>query len=164
MDEGGATMLISTLVALVLTGALALPVWAQTAPVPPVSPSAPAAGGSASALSVIAVIAVLLLALAVTVKLFDLRRKRESEAVQLQAQVSDALLRDPALFNLPITPTAQVPFWSGSPATIEIAGQVPDPETRARVIRMATQEAERIRPDVKIEDRLAVVATMVRAA
>jgi hypothetical protein len=157
-------MLITTLVALVLTGAMALPVWAQTAPAPPVGPSAPAAGGSASALSVIAVIAILLLALAVTVKLFDLRRKRESEAVQLQAQVSDALLRDPALFNLPITPTARVPFWSGSPATIEIAGQVPDPETRARVIRIARQEAERIRPDITIEDRLAVVPIAVRAA
>ena len=28
------------------------------------------------------------------VKLFDLKRKRESEGVQLQAQLSDALLRE----------------------------------------------------------------------
>jgi hypothetical protein len=155
-------MLISTLVALVLT-ALTGPVWAQTAPAPPMSPSAPAAGG-ASALSIIVVLAVLMLALGVTVKLFDLRRKREGEAVQLQAQVSDALLRDPALFSLPITPTARVPFWSGSPATIEIAGQVPDPEMRERVLRIARAEAKRIRPDVKVEDRLAVVPLAARAA
>jgi hypothetical protein len=156
-------ILISTLVAVVLTGALAGPVWAQTVPAPTMSPSAPAAGG-ASALSIIVVLAVLMLALGATVKLFDLRRKREGEAVQLQAQVSDALLRDPALFSLPITPTARVPFWSGSPATIEIAGQVPDPELKERVLRIARAEAERIRPDVRIEDRLAVVPLAARAA
>lgn len=156
-------MLISTLVALVLTGALTGLVWAQTAPAPPVSPAAPATGG-ASALSIIVVLAVLMLALGVTVKLFDLRRKREGEAVQLQAQVSDALLRDPALFSLPITPTARVSFWSGSPATIEIAGQVPDPEMRERVLRITRTEAARIRPDVQVEDRLAIVPHMARAA
>jgi hypothetical protein len=155
-------MLITILVALVLTGAMVGPVWAQTPPAPPISPSAPATGG-ANALAIIGVLAVLLLLLGVTVKLFDLRRKRESEAVQLQAQVSDALLRDPALFSLPITPTARVPFWSGSPATIEIAGHVPDPEMQARVLRIARGEAERIRPDVRLEDRLAVVP-MARAA
>ncbi len=117
----------------------------------------------AGALSILVVLAVLI-ALGVTVKLFDLRRKREDQAVQLQARVSDALLRDQALFNLPITPTARVPFWSGSPATIEISGVVPDPEMRERVLRIARAEAERIRPDVSIEDRLAVVPLAARAA
>ena len=35
----------------------------------------------------------------VVVKLFDLKQKRESEAVQFQAQLSDALLREPSLVS-----------------------------------------------------------------
>jgi len=52
------------------------------------------------------------------VKLHDLRRRREAEGVPLQAQVSDALLRDPSLFGLAVTPTARVPWWSGTPVTL----------------------------------------------
>jgi hypothetical protein len=89
---------------------------------------------------------------------------REAEAVQLQARISDALLRDSAFFGLPITPTARVPLLKGSPATVEVAGQVPSPAMRDGVFRVVRAEAARIRPDVVIEDRVAVVPTMARAA
>jgi hypothetical protein len=155
-------MAIGTLVTSMLTMVLVGPVWAQTVPSPPTAP--PAGGGDAgSAVTIIVIVAALLLALGVTVKLFDLRHKREAEAVRLQAQVSDALLRDADLFQIPLTPTARVPFWSGSPATIEVAGQVPTAAKREAVLRIVRSEAARVRPDVQIEDRMAVVPT-VRAA
>lgn len=148
---------ISLLIAGMLTAVLAGPALAQTA-------QPPASSGGSSAIPIIVVVGVVLLAIGLTVKLFDLRRKREAQAVQLQAQVSDALLREPQLFNLPITPTARVPFWSGSPATIEVAGQVPTPETKELVLGVVRSEAERLRADVHLEDRLTVVPTVVRAA
>src|SRR5206468_1397035 len=89
----------------------------------------------------------LLVVVGIGVKLYDLKRKREAEAVHLQAQVSDALLREQALFGLPITPTVRVPTWKGSPATIDVAGQVPTPEFRETAIRIIRSEAARIRQD-----------------
>ena len=103
------------------------------------------------------VVLALLAIVGVGVKMYDLKRRREGEAVHLQAQISDALLREQMLFGLPITPTARVPIWRRSPATIEIAGQVPSPEARETALRIIRAEAERIRSDFQIEDRLAVV-------
>jgi hypothetical protein len=105
----------------------------------------------------------LLVAIGVVVKLYDLRRKREAESVHLQAQISDALLRDPALFGLPVAANAHVPLWSGTPATIELTGDVPDPDLRAAVLRIAELEARRIRPDIVIADRM-MLREAVRAA
>lgn len=142
-------------------------VWAQPTAPPPVSPSAvpPSATDSGSALLAAAIIVVaLLILLGITVKLMDRKRRRESEAVQLQAQISDALLREAALFGLPVTPTARVPLWSGTPAIFELRGQVPSPEIKDAVLRLVRRGAARVRPDFHVEDQLAVVPTMVRAA
>ena len=99
------------------------------------------------------------------VKLYDLTRKREAEAVHLQAQISDALPREPALFAVPVTATADVPLWSGTPATIVLSGQVPSRELHDAVLRIVRQESARIRPDVVITDRIVVDPSMaVRAA
>jgi len=84
--------------------------------------------------------------------------------VHLQAQVSDALLREPSLAGLPLTPTVHVPTWTGTPATIEIMGRVSTPEVKDTVLRIVRDEAARIRSDVQIDDRLSVVPTTVRAA
>jgi hypothetical protein len=77
--------------------------------------------------------------------------------------VSDALLREPALARLPLTPTAHAPMWTGTPATIEVTGQVPTPEMKETALRLVRDEAVRIRSDVKIEDRLSVIPS-TRAA
>jgi len=141
--------------------------WAQASPspvMPPATTPPPADAGSGTAIAAVVVVVGLLVIIGVAVKLFDLRRKRESEAVQLQAQVSDALLRDPSLAGLPLTPTARVPIWTGSPATIDITGQVPNDLVKEVALRLVRDEAFRIRPDVQIEDRLSVVPTMARAA
>lgn len=100
----------------------------------------------------------LLVIVGIGVKLYDLKRKREAEGVQLQAQISDALLRDPGLFGLAVTPTAHVPWWSGTPVHLEVVGRVPTPEARERALRLVEAEARQIRSDVEIADRLEVDA------
>jgi hypothetical protein len=107
----------------------------------------------------------LLVIVGVGVKLYDLKRKREAEAVHLQAQVSDALLRDPSVFGLPVTPTAHVPWWSGTPVRLELVGRVPSPEIRERVLQLVEREALQLRPDVALVDRLAIdTAAGIRVA
>jgi hypothetical protein len=147
---------------LLVSGLLAGTAWAQ-APVPPATPIMPAPGaaapvdGSGWIMASILVLG-LFVVVGALVKLFDLRRKREAEAVHLQAQISDALLRDPNLFGLPITPTAHAPLWSGTPVTVEMAGEVPSAAVQESVLRIAWAEAQRIRPDVEIRDRLTIRA------
>jgi hypothetical protein len=141
--------------------------WAQQMAPPSAPPSAVTpntTGGGNAMLAAVIIVAVLLAFLGITVKLLDLKRRRESEAVQLQAQISDALLREAALFGLPVTPTAHVPLWSGTPATIELRGQVPTPEIKDAVLRLVGREAARVRPDFHVEDEVAVVPSMARAA
>jgi hypothetical protein len=139
--------------------------WAQQmAPsAPPSSVSPNPTGGGAMLAATIIVVAVLVF-LGITVKLLDLKRRRESEAVQLQAQISDALLREETVFGLSVTPTAHVPLWSGTPATLELRGQVPSPEAKDAVLRLVRREAARVRPDFHVEDEVAVVPSMARAA
>jgi len=159
MKLQGYVRIVLTLIAIVL---VPLAVWAQATPTPaaPPSTSSGASSGGAGAGMVIGVVLALLIVVGIGVKMYDLKRKREAEAVHLQAQVSDALLREQSLFGLPITPTVRVPTWKGSPATIEVAGQVPSPEIRETAMRIIRSEASRIRPDFEIEDRLTVVPTM----
>jgi len=109
-----------------------------------------------------AVLCVLLLGLAV--KLTDLKRRRASEAAQVQGHLSDALLAEPALSRLPVVPTVQVPLWRGSPAIVQLTGQVPTIELWTAVIVLVEQEAARIRPDVHIYDGLTIAATADRRA
>jgi hypothetical protein len=121
------------------------------------TPAAPAAGGAAGGGMAVAgflVIVGLLVIVGIAVKLYDRKRKRDAEAVHLQAQISDALMREPALAGLVLTPTASVPAWGSGPAAVDISGEVSDARTHELVLRIAREEASRIRPDVHIEDRI----------
>jgi hypothetical protein len=109
--------------------------------------------------SVVLLLVGLLVIVGVGVKLYDLKRKRDAEGVHLQAQVSDALMRDPSLFGLAVTPTAHVPWWSGTPVRLEVVGRVPTSEVRERVVRLCEQEARQLRSDVQIVDLLQIDAT-----
>jgi hypothetical protein len=133
--------------------------WAQSSATAPATSAAPAAGatssGGSAALGFLVILGLLVI-VGVAVKLYDRKRKRDAEAVHLQAQVSDALMRDTRLAGLVLTPTAQVATWGSGPATIEISGDVPDAATRDTVLRVAREEAARLRPDVQIVDRLGV--------
>jgi hypothetical protein len=151
--RGALQSVVATLSLLVLSAVRA---WAQTAPTS--STGRPAgSGGGASPVAMVLVIVSALVFIGVGVKLYDLRRRRESEAVHLQAQISDALMREQLLFGVPIIATARASLWRRSPATIEVAGQVPSPQARETALRIVRAEAERIRSDFQIEDRIAVV-------
>lgn len=113
---------------------------------------------------VVAAILALVVLLGMAVKLYDLKRKREEEAVAAQARISDALLMDAALAGLPLTPTARVPLWSGTPLTLEITGSVPKTELREAAIGVARREMARSRDDFRIEDHIAVDPGFPRAA
>jgi hypothetical protein len=120
---------------------------------PPASGST--SGGGSAALGFLVILALLVL-VGIAVKLYDRKRNRDAEAVHLQAQVSDALMRDARLAGLVLTPTAQVPTWGSGPAVIDITGEVPDASTGDAVLRVARDEAARLRSDVQIVDRLSV--------
>src|SRR5438094_407925 len=118
--------------------------WAQssaTAPATGLAPAAPATSSGGSAALGFLVILGLLVIVGIAVKLYDRKRKRDAEAVHLQAQVSDALMRDARLAGLVLTPTANVPTWGRGPAIIELSGEVPDGAMRDTVLRVAREGA-----------------------
>jgi len=173
------TIALGTLLGMLLPATFVASVWAQAmppgqpgpTPVPqqpgmpsPTAPPPDMSSGEGGLVAFSLVIAVILI-LAIAGKLIDLKHKREEEATLLQARISDALLRDQRLSTLLVTPTASVPIWRRSPATIQVTGQVPTPELRQAVLRLVEREASGIRPDFRVDDRMAVVpSTASRAA
>jgi hypothetical protein len=124
------------------------PVVAQT---PAAAAPGESAGNAGAILGIVGVAAVLLTVVGIGVKMFDLKRRRQAEAVQLQAQLSDALLREG---GLTMTPTAHIPLWAGGPVTVEVSGPPSSPEGREAALRLVEREAARIRPDVRVIDRI----------
>jgi hypothetical protein len=61
------------------------------------------------------------------------------------------------LNGLHITPTARVSGWRSSEMTLEVAGEVPTPELRERVMRLVSAEAWKLRPEVQTVDHLFIV-------
>jgi hypothetical protein len=162
---------IGTTNAGLVTSALALVawpaknVWAQGVVGPQASGSASGGAtpsGSVTTAVVVASLLAVLVVLGALIKMLDLKRKRDTEAVVVQARISDAVLRDPRLFSLPITPTAHVPLWKGTPVTVEVAGQVPSDDLRDAAIGLIEREAAQLGPEVRVESRIGVVPTMAR--
>jgi hypothetical protein len=154
-----------TRAALAAAGALsttATAAWAQVSPTPAPMPSPEMTNGS-GAFMVAALVVALLIAVGVMVKLYDLRRKREDEAVALQARLSDALLADPSLSSLPLVPTVRIPM-RGSPVTVEIVGTVPRPEFRQAAVDLVVREAARSVKSYRVDARISVDSMMQRRA
>jgi hypothetical protein len=63
---------------------------------------------------------------------------------------------DANLAGLPLTPTAHLPLWRGTPLVIEITGAVPREELRDAAGDVAKREIARSRSDFQIDDRIAV--------
>ena len=138
--------------------------WAQGVVGPQASSNA-SGGAQSSAMTtavVVASILAVLVILGALIKMLDLKRKRDGEAIVVQARISDAVLRDPRLFSLPITPTAHVPLWKGSPVTVEVGGHVPSEDLRQAAIHLVEREASQLGPDVRIESKIGVEPTMAR--
>lgn len=115
---------------------------------------------------VIAFVAVILLfvAVAVAVKGYDRSRKREDEAVALQARISNALMVEPSLTGLPLAPTVRVPRWRREPVMIELSGWVPRPALRQAAINLVIREVESMGKSCVLQDRVAVNAEWLRRA
>jgi hypothetical protein len=137
----------------IIITALTSSAWAQL----PTTPSAPSGGTTGGVALVVGLAVALIVIIGVGVKLYDLTRKRESEALQLQSQLSDALLREPGFLGLALTPTVHAAKWKKSPPTVEISGHVPTREVHDRALDVVRAEVARLRSDVHIEDRLAIV-------
>lgn len=139
--------------------------WAQgiTPQAPAPSPSAGATqSGAMTTVVVVASVIAVLVVLGVLIKLLDLKRKRDGEAIVVQARISDAILRDPRLFSLAITPTAHVPLWTGSPVTVDLTGHVPSEDLRRSAVEMVEREAAQLGSDIRIESKITVEPAMAR--
>lgn len=131
--------------------------WPQvTSPVP--------AGEGVAGYGLIAFLCVmgLLIAVGIAVKIYDVKRKREDEGIMLQARLSDALLGDPALAGVPVTPTVHVPFSRRDPVEIALTGAVPSPTRRDTVLEIVRRVAAPLESNYQIEDRLIVDPRIAR--
>jgi hypothetical protein len=128
---------------------------AQTTPGPG-SPTFPASDGGSVVGPMIVLVLLLIAALVLTVFIADLRRKRRSQAIAIEGQISDALMREPRLAGSVLTAIAQVPLTGGRPPAVEVRGQVEYPDLRDVAIRIVRQELLRHHPDGRVEDRIFV--------
>jgi len=103
-----------------------------------------------------AVVIVLLVLVIATAKIIDLKRKRDADALRVQALLSDALLRERGLAALAVTPSAHTPLWRGSPVVISVSGIVPSKEDRQTILQFVNAEAARIQTDFRVEDLLVI--------
>jgi hypothetical protein len=133
--------------------------WTQaTSPIP-----APENGPGYGLFAFVFVVALLVMT-GIAVKLYDMKRKREDEAVALQARLSDALLTEPSVAHLPVTPTVRMPFGRHAQAVITITGTAPTPAHRDAVLQLVNREAATLASNYRIEDRLVVDTHMSRRA
>jgi hypothetical protein len=142
---------------------MSIPAWAQ-APAAPFSqaPAAPAPGEAGPPVTGLLTLVVLLGIIVGLVKLFDFKRKRDDQAMALEARISDVLLVHPALTGLPIHVVPHVPLSRPSEPIIEIRGTVPTPALRAMAVDTVRHEVSRQLSTARIEDRIMVDPLMPR--
>lgn len=121
---------------------------------PGAGPNPSADGGGLMAPAIILGLA-LLGVLILSVAIMDLRRKRQAQAVAIEGQIADALMREPRLTGAVITAIANVPLTGGAPA-VEVRGEVEYPELREVAVRIVRQELLRHHPEGRVEDRIFV--------
>lgn len=148
-----------------------LRMWAQQSLGPtPLAAMTPASTPDVGAVDagfvpVAAVVLLLVLAVWSAVKLYDRSRKRDEEAAALQANISDALMVEPSLSGLPLTPTVRMSLWRHDPVMIELRGSVPRPALRQAAIDVALREVDSLGKSCSLLDRIAVTpARLGRAA
>jgi hypothetical protein len=134
---------------------------AQATP-PSVTPSPAAPGDQSGILMALALMGALLVLVGIGVKIWDAKRKREAEAVHLQSQISDALLREQDFFGLAITPTVHASLRKGTPMKIEVTGRAPSAALRDAALRIVRDEAMRMGANVEIVDRVEVTPEAAR--
>jgi hypothetical protein len=143
--------------------------WAQLSAGPtPFAAMAPGVTSDAGYVqgNVVAFLALVLLlvAVGVAVKLYDRSRKREDEAVALQARISNVLMVEPSLAGLLLTPTVRMPRWRREPVMIELSGWAPRPALRQAAINLVIREVESMGLSCCLQDRVVVNAESLRRA
>src|SRR5262245_8300135 len=147
--------------AFMIVAALSWSAWAQT----PTTSRAPVTGGDTSGvIIIIGIVVALIVIIGAGVRLYERKRKRETEATHLQAQLSEALLRDPGLAGLVLVATVHVVPFKKSPPVVELSGQVPTREARERALSILRAETARLQTAVHIEDRVGIVPTLAQRA
>ena len=116
---------------------------------------APPDGGNMLGPAIILAIT-LLGVLILTVVFLDLQRKRRAQAIAMEGQIADALMREPRLTRAVITGVAHLPLTGGAAPTVELRGEVEYPDLREIAVRVARQELLRYHPDGIVEDRIFV--------
>src|SRR5262249_2992491 len=97
--------------------------------------------------------------LILAVAIMDLRRKRRAQAIAIEGQIADALMREPRLTGTVIAATAHVPLTGRQAPTVEVRGEVEYPELRetvGRIVRIVRQALLRHHPEGRAEDRIFV--------
>jgi len=139
--------------------------WAQGPESIGLSGPRPLAAGSVVATVVTwGLLAVVVAAIIVVARFVSVRRKRITDVLILQSQLSDAVAREPLLQGLRINPRAHVSGWRKSQVTVEVAGEVPTSELREQAMKIVGAEAWRLRPDVNTVDHLLIVPPKPRAS
>lgn len=114
-----------TLVAALVAAVFVAFAWAQ-GPMPPgssvtsLATPTPPPSGEEGGWMVFGFVIAMVVIFAIAGRLLDLKSKREADAVHLEAQISDALLRDPRLCRLPVAASVRLPVWRRSPVTIKV--------------------------------------------
>jgi len=134
--------------------------WAQVV----VDRSGPVVHALSEAVGVVIVFsaAALVLIGAVMSKVLELKDRRAAEAIAVQGEIADALNRDPALVTFPMTPTARVPLWRGTPVKVKVVGKVPSRELRKAALLAAERGASDLLVRVRIKSRIVVVKSKSR--
>jgi hypothetical protein len=90
--------------------------------------------------------------------LLEAQRRRDRRAVAFQDRLAGPIARELGQAGVSVLPTVRIPLWSAAtrPAVIQLAGQVPSPDLRDRVVRIVEREAARLHY-FRIEDRLRIV-------
>jgi hypothetical protein len=112
-------------------------------------------GGNLIAPAIILAVA-LLGGLILAVAVVDLRRKRRAQAIAIEGQIADALLREPRLARTVVTTVAHLPLTGRTGPTVEVRGEVEYAELRETAVRIVRQELLRYHPEGRIEDRIFV--------
>ena len=94
--------------------------------------------------------------LILSVVLLDFQRKRRAQAIAIEGQIADALMREPRLTRAVITSVAHLPLTGRAAPTVEVRGEVEYPELREIAVRVVRQELLRYHPDGIVEDRIFV--------
>jgi hypothetical protein len=89
------------------------------------------------------------------VRLLARKDRDEEEGSRLGLDLAVALAREPRLYGAAILPVATIPL-AGRPS-VEVTGRVPSTSARHLALQIVRREAERLRPGLRIVDRLEVV-------